>query len=243
MNKTKIKLVTLGQLPVEFNRKVIQNHKSGAFELAGQIEAFSLNCDSDGENWEFSDILLSGQLPSYDDCDFLIAISNVPLEDNYYTRRLENNKIIFTFHEIREYFNHENIPLENMILRLLYGYSLVYRRSGNRIPEIQEFTNFTHDETRGCLFDMNGIKSDIVKSCVKPIICPECVLRLESEMVSTDYIQCVKKEISKIRKKLFYRISDYVKSNPIRALLISGLAAILLGTIGSIIGSWVYEHL
>lgn len=243
MSKTKIRLVTLGQLPAEFDRRIIQSHKSEVFELTGIIENFAINCDSDGPpNWDFSDTKISKQLPENSDADFLIAVTNVPLESNYYTRRLTGNRVVFTFFQIKDYLLFDNIPLENMAFRVIYGYSLVYRRSGNRIPPLHEITNFAHDETRGCLFDMNGVKSDIIYSCVRPTICSECEQKLKNEMVSIDYINRAKKEISNISKSLFYRASDYIKNNPYKALLISSALAIILGAVGSILGAWIYAQ-
>ena len=243
MIKIKIRLITLGQLPAQFDKTIIQKHRSSVYQLIGDIENFSLNIDSDGDDWEYSDQLLSKQVTEKFVGDFLIAITNIPLEDNYYTRRLSGNRVVFTFHEIKDYLIAENIPLENMIFRLLYGYSLVFRRSGNLIPEISSLTNFAHDETRGCLFDMNGLKSDIVHSCVKPIICEKCKENLKQEKVSNDMITHVQKEIKDFNKKRYYVILDFVKANPILAIFISSLTAIVLGVIGSIIGSFIYESI
>ena len=123
--------------------------------------------------------------------------------------------------------NYDNIPLENVVFRLLYEYTLVYRQHGNRIPPSTEKTNFTHDETRGCLFDMNGIKTDIIYSCHKPIICPNCVERIKHDKVSNEAIETAQKEIKKIRKALYYRITDFIRRHPLLSLLISAIIAIV----------------
>ena len=183
MEKTKIKLVTIGHLPLHLHLERASTWKSDVFELVGEIESFSLHCDSDSDGWVFSDSLLQEQLPAHNGADFLIAIVNVPIEDNWYSRRLGDNQIVFTFSQIKEFLAWENIPLENAILRVLYVYTLLYRRSGNRIPGSAEAPSFAHDETRGCLFDMNGIKSDLVESCDKPVVCPGCEERLKNERV------------------------------------------------------------
>ena len=243
MDKVRIKLVTIGHLPLRLNLKRVSAWNSGVFELANDIENFALRCDSDSEDWEFSDSLLKEQLPTHNGADFLIAIVNVPIEDNWYSRRLGDNKIVFTFNQIKEFLAWENIPLENAILRILYAYSLLYRRSGNKIPSLDEVKGFTHDETRGCLFDMNGIKSDLVESCDKPVLCVECEEHLRQERVSTQMIKTVQKEIRKIRKHLYFRVFDFVKSKPVVALVISSVFAILLGVIGSIIASYIYENI
>jgi hypothetical protein len=241
MHKAKIKLVTIGHLPFHLNLKRVSEWPSDVFELIGEVDNFALRIDSDIENWAFSDELLKKQLPAHLGADFLLAIVNVPIENNWYSRRLGDNQIVFTFSQIRDILISENVPLENAILRVLYAYTLLYQRSGNKIPGYDEKLSYTHDETRGCLFDMNGIKSDLVESCDKPVICGECEERLNSERVSNQTVKTVQKEIKKIRKPLYFRALDFVKIHPIFALIISSAFAIALGVTGSLIASFVYD--
>ena len=170
MSKVRIKLVSIGHLPLDLQLQKIKRWESKTFEVVEEIDNYSLRCDSDGYGWEFSDIAVKGQLPCQFNADFLIAIVNVPIENNWYTRRLGDNQVVFTFYQIKEILEHHNIPLENVIYRLLYAYTLLFRRASNRIPNYDEAPGFTHDETRGCLFDMNGIKTDLVASCHNPQI-------------------------------------------------------------------------
>lgn len=243
MEKAKIKLVTIGHLPLHLDFSRVSTWKSDVFELTGEIENFALRCDSDSDGWVFSDALLKAQLPAHTGAEFLIAIVNVPIEDNWYSRRLGDNQIVFTFSQIKDFLAWDNIPLENAILRVLYAYTLLYRRSGNRIPGFGQAPSFTHDETRGCLFDMNGIKSDLIESCNKPVVCAECEERLRNERVSTQTIKTVQSEIRKIRKHLYYRALDFVKAKPLIALMISSAFAILLGVTGSLIASYIYDSI
>jgi len=239
MMKIKIKLVSVGSRPIHLNLKRIESWNSSIFELDGPIENFSLRCNSDGHGWDFSDEIWKSQLPEKFKADFMIAILNVPIQLNWYSRRLGDNKIIFTFHEIKEYLKADNIPLENAILRALYTYALLYKRSGDRIPDFSDEPNFTHDETRGCLFDMNGIKADLIESCDSPTICDECQERLKKGKISNDLIQQALYEIKKIRKDLYYRTLDFIKIRPLWALLISSIFAIIIG----VLSSYVYDGL
>ena len=241
MPKTKITVATVGHMPADFNRQKIKGWDSSVFEIVDGIESYSLTCDSDGLDWEFTDKALEYVLPKEFNGEYLIAIVNVPIELNWYSRRLSANRVVFSFHEIKEILRLSNIPLENVICRLLYAYTLLYKRSDSRIPGNAEHTNFTHDETRGCLFDMNGIKTDVVYSCHNPIICPDCVERLRRERVSEETIDKCQKEIRRIRKVLFYRITDFIKQHPLWSLAISAASAIILGASGSVLGSYVYE--
>jgi hypothetical protein len=241
MSKAKIKLVSIGHLPLDFQVKKVLRWKSSIFEISGEFENFALRCDSDGPGWEFSDELVKTQLPERFDADFMIAIVNVPIQDNWYSRRLGNNKIVFTFHQIREILEHYNIPLENTIFRLLYAYTLLYKRAGDKIPDFGEAPGFTHDETRGCLFDMNGIKTDLVASCDKPIICDECQERLKREKVSNLLIEAAQNEIRGIRRDLYYRGLSFIKKHPIWSLALSAVFALLIGVTGSLIASIIYD--
>ncbi len=240
---TKLTIATIGHMPAEFDKQKISNWKSGLFSVVGDIESYSLTEDSDGTDWEYTDSKLEKVLPSNFDGELLIAIINVPIEQNYYSRRLSDNRIVFTFHEVGEILNYSNIPLENVIYRLLYAYTLVYRRNNKKIPINDEITNFTHDETRGCLFDMNGIKTDIVYSCHQPILCPDCIERSKREKLSNEIISKTKTEIKRIKKPLYYRMVDFVKGHPIWSLLISIISAIALGAIGSFIATIFYEYI
>lgn len=217
----------------------IKHWKSEVFQIADNIENFSLRANSDGNQWDFSDSLIKEQLPITSDVDFVIAIVNVPIENNWYSRRLGNNQIVITFHEIRDILLGSNIPLENVVLRLMYSYALVYKQYNNRIPSANEAAKFTHDETRGCIFDMNGIKTDLPLSCDKPQICEECQERLRKSKVSNEVLEQSTKEIINIRKEFYYRTLAFVKKHPIWALVISSGYALAL----NVIASFIYQQI
>lgn len=241
MKKVKIKVITIGHLPLHLNLKKVIAWNSSIFEISGEIENYSLRCDSDSYGWEFSDELIKAQLETKFDGDFLLAIVNVPIESNWYSRRLGDNQIVFTFNQIKDVLNQENIPLENAILRVLYSYTLLYKRAGNKIPSAHEAPSFAHDETRGCLFDMNGIKTDLVESCDVPIICEECQERLRKDRVSIEMIDIAKNEIKNIKKDLYFRVIDYIKIHPVISFIISTMFALSIGIAGSIMASYIYE--
>jgi hypothetical protein len=240
MAPVKISLVTVGHMPPDFTRDRLRSWGSSLFEIVGKSESYALSRDSDGPEWQYSDQAMEEVLPTQFDGDFLFAIANVPLTCNYYGRRLSGNRAVVSLHEVAAIMRAANIPIENAVLRLLYSAALVYRRFDNRIPRTGENDTFTHDETRGCLFDMNGFKTDLVASCHKPSICPDCVVRLKSEKVPLETIDAVQRELKGIRKGLYFRLVDWVRAHPIFALLISAFAAIVLGAIGSLIASYLY---
>lgn len=239
----RIKLAVLGRLPAGFDPSDLLRWKSSVLEVDPSVESFQLNDDAQGRNWEYSDQQLEKYFPNQIDGGFLIILVNVKLENNWYVRRLSKNRLLFTFHELDQILKFHDIPLRNVALRVLYAASLIYRRYGNRIPPATEQTNYAHDETRGCLFDINASKLDIVHSCHEPIICEYCVAQLKRAQVSNEVINSTQSEIQKIRKPLFHRMSDFVRSYPVWSIMISLGTALVVGIVASILAAYIYDAL
>jgi len=215
--------------------------KSSVFSLSESPETYHLDDDAEGEDWEYTDRQLDRYLNQAFPEDFQIILVNVPLEDNWYVRRLAGNRAVFTFHEIADILRLHHIPLRNIVLRVLYAGTLIYRRYGDRLPAGTEETNYTHDETRGCLFDMNASKWDVIHSCHQPKLCDACVTDLKREQVSNEQISAVKREIRHIKKPLFNRLAELVRHHPIMSFAISIAIALVVGTISSLLGAILYQ--
>lgn len=236
-----IEIVKIGHLPFDLDLDKITGWRSKIFRVSKEVKSFGFDLNADLDGWAYSDSAILSRFPAGGDFSFRIAIVNFPLQDNWYSRRLDDNKIVFSFHEIKDFLQSRNIPLENAILRVLYAYSLLYRRSNNRIPRLYERAAFTHDGTRGCLFDMNGIKSELVESCDRPIICSDCQTSLKRDKVSIDDVEKVKNEILKIKKPLYYRLLDFARGHPIVAILLSSMLAIFLNVSSSYIYDFIFK--
>ncbi len=48
MPKTRITVASVGHMPADFNRQKLKEWDSSVFEIADDIESYSLTCDSDG---------------------------------------------------------------------------------------------------------------------------------------------------------------------------------------------------
>ncbi|SEB54243.1 hypothetical protein SAMN04489761_1300 [Tenacibaculum sp. MAR_2009_124] len=244
MSKIKIRIVILGHIPHSLNIQKVQNWKSDLFEILSPIDTVNIVGDSDGFEWEFLDENMERQLPVRNGADVLIGVTNVPIQNNYFARRYSDNRVCMTYSTMTDILKYDNIPLENLLLRVIYSVSFVYRRYGNRIPLISESTNFAHDETRGCIFDMNGIKTDVIYSLNKPQLCDSCINTLTNipqYKVGKNVIAKVQSELKGIKKGLYYRITDLLKKHPIPAIIFSSIFAITLGVIGSTIGRLLWE--
>lgn len=171
MKKIKINLVTLGNLKYAVNFKEIASWQSKAFsaEHAHEVQAISNAEGTEEDGWQYSDRQLSLILRPSSTHDFTVGIINVPLEGNYYLRRLGSNAIVLSLYETAEILRNANITIEGFIVRNLYEICLIYHEYAGKVPDAAY--SVAHDEIRGCLFDMNANKADIIFSCDKPIIC------------------------------------------------------------------------
>lgn len=245
MSKVKIKIVNLGHFPFPIDQKKVRKWKSDLFEIISPITSVTIINNSDGYAWEFTDENLLQQLPSIEGADMLLAITNVPIQDNYYVRRVKENHVCMTYHTMSKILELDNIPLENLILRVLYTISFAFKRYGGKLPITREI-KLTHDETRGCIFDMNGTKMDVIYSLNKPQLCSSCeqsLLDNNQFRIEKEVIEKVKKELKKIQKRRYFRLANFIKQKPILAIFLSALFAIIIGIISSIIASLIWEKL
>lgn len=237
MEKLKIKIIILGYIPKELDINKLKKWNSDLFEIS-KVDYLNLNCNSDINNWAYSDKMFKKLLENINDgTDFVLVIANIPLENQYFSRIFSDNKIILTFHEIKKVLFDENIPLENLVFRILYAYSLAYIIFGNKIStDYEKMAAVTHEETKGCVFDMNPFISDVVVSCNRHVICEKCQERLIQETnISMNTIEKIMSELQRVKKTLYYRWLDYIKIRRVRSVIISSSFVILLSVISSIL--------
>ena len=226
-----IKVITVGHVP-RFNKKKIEKWKSKLFKINGNIEDHTLPSNSDGCNWEFTDENLKTNIPNNKiEFGFTIAIVNCSLEQDYYSRIINDNLVVISFYPIQQILEDQNIPLENVVLRLIYAYCLGYLSSNEQISKSISIRNFTHDETKGCLYDMAGIVRDIVPSCHNPIICSDCLEKMKKNRVSIDKLNIAQNEIKKIKKELFYNLIDISKKHRVASFIIITIITSILSYI------------
>lgn len=255
MEKVKIKFILAGHLPSDFQYQRILTWKSDLFEIVNRVENYTVpvisetydlrkyDFRSQESDWEFPDEVFRQHLPDNTDSDFLLAVTNVPLEKHHSARRLGNNKVITTFFGLTDTIERHNIPLENHVLRSLYNYTLVYLRCGRTLPGINEKFNFSHDETRGCLYDLRAMETGLPAALNQPKLCKECVKRLQEEHVPDEAIAIAQRELKQVRKILYYRVLDLIKKYPIRFLVISILLSITSNITCNLIASYMYDYL
>lgn len=239
MNKIKIHIGIIGYLPFEFSRKKISRWKSELFEVVKIDEYNICSKRSDTGDWGYTDSLLNRELPKRGAEDIFIGITYVPIQNNYYARRLEDNRIIVSLFGIHKGISNNNIPTENLLLRVMYSAILVFSQEQNMSPALQGRLELLHDDTRGCIFDMAGNKSDVIYSLNKPQLCNGCIKHLQDSKVSNNTIAIVNKELKRIKKGRYYVIESFVKRKPILSIIITFVAGVLM----SIVANYIYDFI
>lgn len=236
-----IRIITTNQFGSELNATKFTNWKSALFKVV-DYQLLNLPLVPDLPNWGYSDKNLNANLPKPDGLKIgsmnnetahvNIFVLDAPLENNYYSRILDNDCVVVTYYQIREILYKEDIPLENFMLRLLYAYSFIYMAKQDKHMTMSDEIRFAHAR-KGCLFDMCGIKTEVIYSSVSPSLCGDCETKMNGK-VQTTVINKVRKELRHIRKDFYHLVLSFLKSHPYCSVAISGIAAILLNLISNI---------
>ena len=232
MRPIKISLVSLGNLKYPVSISHLETWPSKVLTIQHGASVGHLP-NSDGGSWEYTDENLLEVLKADEDSDFTVGLINVPLEGNYYMRRLTDKVAVLSLYEMADIVLYSEFTLEQFILRNIYELTVLFAANGKVIPT--DYTTWAHDEVRGCIFDMNSNKSDIVFSLHRPILCPSCKTRVSSKQLPAEFVPTLERELLQIQKSLFVRMTEWVKLHPIFALLITATFGVLLNLIASVI--------
>lgn len=232
MHPLKVSLISLGSLKYPVNIAYLEGWTSQLLTIQHGASIGHLP-NAEGSEWDYTDKQLGALIQADGHADFTLALINAPLEDNYYIRRLGDKVAVLSLFEMAEIVKFSDFTIENFILRNIYILAVLYTANGGCIPT--DALSWAHDDVRGCLFDRNASKSDIVFSMHKPKLCDGCRTRLLSKQVNSGFLPALDKELSKIKKALYFRMTEWVKTHPLYALAITAFSAIILNLIASIL--------
>lgn len=229
----KVSIVQLGFPKRQISFRKLERWKSRLFSIdtVNEISRMPQSYDSDYLQ-ELTDESISVNIQHENNSDVTIAITEYRLEGNFYMRRVENNKVIISLFEVGDILQYYHIPLECFILKNIYEIVTLLHINNRLPPTREEIPDIIHEETRSCLFDMHGIKTDIVYFFTgKHSLCHQCVAYLENTQLPKNFLKELLRELRRIRKPAFYKIYDFVKCHPIWSIVIvviSQLAVALL---------------
>jgi len=236
-----ISIVQLGQLKRQINFGMLQQWKSKIFKINSVSEILQIPNSENSINWQYlSDDLVRSYIKCDSNAKITIAITEYSLEDNFYMRKVDSGLTIISLFQVGDILRYSDIPVENFILRNIYKIvtlTYVYLDLPNTSDEIPDII---HEETRSCLFDISGIKTDIVYSSSKPSLCPQCEANLRQRQLPKGFMNDLISEIKKIRKPLFCRISDFIKCHPVWAIIIGIATQLCIGLAAGLFANYLY---
>lgn len=232
--KCKITLVKLGYMKRPIDTSVISKWKSGLFDvIAIDEKTYIPNMNSD--DWQYlSDTQVLDIISHDEKSDFTIAITEYELEDNFYMRRITEGVSVLSLFEVGDMLQYYNIPLENFIAINLYKMVALLKIYRKLPITREEIPPIIHDETRSCLFDMNGIKLDVIYSTERPNICQRCQVTMKGIQLPHGFLNRICKELKKIRKPRYYRLQDYIKKRPLISIGIMMIGALIIGILANL---------
>ena len=233
MQKIKISTVFLGHQKVPVDFQYLTGWKSAIFEFQ-PAQSIPYSPDANGNRWEYPDSQIEELVTSVTGADVTVVLVSTALERNFYVRRLTGNRIVISLYEMAYILKSANFRLEDFLLRNLYAYSVYFHAYRGRPPTSSAFS-WSHHDIRGCLFDMNPQKADVLYSMHQPNLCGDCVQRLGSCQVDASFADALSAELRKIQKPLFFRISDWVKAHPLWSLCLTAGFAVFLNLVASVI--------
>lgn len=243
VEKLNIHVLKIGYFPYDIHYNQIKKWKSKLFKLDCREYEDALKTLHKKDGVIYDDIVLLQVAKSkfsktnFEKNEFVVLITNVDLADGDLSRILDEHIVVISYREIVQEMKINNIPLENATLVLLYMYSLLFMKY-KRIPNIMEEEYFLHMDVRGCIFDYDDKCTDMIQCCVQPIICKQCEENLND--LDMEILNTVRKELGKIKKNLYYRMTDLLKKHFYISFLMTLWIAIICSTVSSFFtGKWM----
>lgn len=230
MNPVRISLVTLGSLKQPVDVRSLSRWRSNILAITHGDSVAHLQ-DAEGEDWTYTDQQLEKLLAPAAGAEITLGLINARLEGNFYLRRLPQNVAVLSLYEMAEIVQYENFSVDTFILRTAYELAVLFKVEG-RIPATGEFS-WAHDDIRGCLFDMCSSKGDIVFSLHRPCLCGACRNQVLEKRVDVNLLPSLDKELRRIHKTLFFRLTDWIKVHPVLTLALTTFLALAVNLASS----------
>lgn len=234
--KHKITLIELGYTKCLVDLNKVKKRTSKIFEIT-EIQCIDYLPKSDIEDGYLDTKYTNEKLQKLISCpknsDFAVAIMPYKFMDNFYMHRIGKDCVVISLYGIPEILGLKNISTENFIIKQLYELCAI--KCLIKDISSDDVYKFVHRDTRGCLFDMNGDRTDILYNTEIPIICDSCKDAFKRKQTNAQTISTFEKELRRIKKPMILRIERSIKKYPLASIGISGLIAISLNLLASLI--------
>ena len=231
--KINISLVSYGLYKSQINIKFLMNWESKYFKISNYTQIKNI-AEPTGSRWEYTDKDIEKHLV-HTTGDITIALTDITLEYNYYLRRIHDNVCILSTKDMAEIMFENNYAIEHFILRNIYPLIISFYA----IKSVKPLHSWSHVVIKGCFFDKNAYKTDILFSMDRPIVCEECSYRILDKPMPLGFLEDIQKEYRKLKRPLYYRINRYVKNNLAASIAIIAFSTIILNIISNIATEYI----
>ncbi|MBA7537782.1 hypothetical protein ES705_35381 [subsurface metagenome] len=129
----------------------------------------------------------------------------------------------------------EGITVEMYLTRFLLAFTTIYHAYNGLKNEAYELMQ---KNATGCLFDFCQYKPRVAMFFRQPKLSADVVNKLEKKTLPQNYLKSLKKEIGKLKIGIYYKLKDWFKANPIRAIILTLLFGILFS---ELLGNYIYD--
>jgi len=170
-----------------------------------------------------------------------IAVIDAPLREGYYLRRLSGNRVVVSTHEVAPLLIEKGYSLRSFVRRNVYQAVVGYIRHDGRLPSTRK-VRLAHVPTRGCLYDWNDTREDILHSLDQPQLCSACIERTRLSAVH-HLLPQLSSELRQIRKPILMRFGERFKEAVDRRPWLAIVAPLTVGIALNMLASWLYDGL
>jgi hypothetical protein len=126
-----------------------------------------------------------------------VLFTSVPIEDNFFTKTMNQRIVISTFHQADELMEKSGRTIEEYAALTISQELLSFEFQ--RVTGKKWYDLF-HQDPRECLFDFAGIKTQKIGKLVNCSICEVCLGTLQRENINVDALQSIRKILNRIVK-------------------------------------------
>jgi hypothetical protein len=240
MNKVSIKIIDLGNTKEKIDKNKLGRYKSEFFKIDSfeKIEVLpSPQRDGNTLDIVYSKQQITEVLKEREFSGLIVGVMNYRFIDNFYMHRINQNTMVISLFGIKEILAPADIDLENFIIRCIYEAICFYKAWGNLVSD--EVYKFVHPDTRGCLFDLNGDRADIIYNTEKPIICDECKGKLKQRPLPEGFLEKFGNELRRIDKPGSMKIELFIRKYPLLSFICAIWGSVILNIISSFVWDWL----
>lgn len=164
----------------------------------------------------FSDLLG----PYRDHYNVCVALTSVPIEDNFFTRTIPHSLIVATFHQADEMVKTSGRTREEYAAMAICQELVSFEFQ--RVTGL-DWDDLFHPDPRGCLFDFAGIKTQKIAKLTECSICDACIGKLSSTNVDQRVVQFATALLARIRKPSLAKALRMCVTGPSLSFVYGGL--------------------